>query len=124
MGTSQYIIILNYVDNRTEFADFSIVVLNNTVDLNDKISAIKLPAENSSCPEGKIMSVRGWGITWLDKYNYKLDNPSRHLMAAKQLCLDVMNHCSGKKQFADWIICAGDPIDPRNAPCFGDSGGN
>ena len=68
------------------------------------------------------MIVRGWGRTWRNEFNYA--KPSRYLMEAKQSCLDVMNHCSKFKHFADRIICAGDPTDTRNAACKGDSGGN
>ena len=104
----------------------SIVVLNNTVNLDENISVIKLPTENASCPEVKIMTVRGWGLSWLDEFNYKpyQNIPSRYLMAAKQQCLDVENHCSNKKHFGNGIICAGDPTNTKNAACYRDIGGN
>ena len=113
--------------------DFSIIVLNETVQLDGKISVIKLPTENVSCPEGKNMIASGWGNTWLYKYipnlplHYILP---RFLMATKQNCLDVETHCNGvlhtlsQELFENANICAGDLKSTKNGVCFGDSGGN
>ena len=70
------------------------------------------------------MTVRGWGTTWLNEFDYDVHTESRYLMAAKQVCLDRENHCSNNKYFGDEIVCAGDRMNTKNAACYGDSGGN
>ena len=106
-------------------------MLNKTVQLDGKISVIKLPTENLGCPVGKTMIASGWGNTWLDKYISHLpSHMPRFLMATKQNCLDVQNHCNGvphtlsQELFENAIICAGDLQSTKNGVCFGDSGGN
>ena len=107
--------------------DFSIIVLNRTVEFDGKVSAIKLPKENTSCPQGKNMEVSGWGRTWLESFDWQASVPARLLMAADQICLDVKMHCPSLRQmetYKEEIICAGNLKSSNNSACFGDSGGN
>ena len=108
----------------TGFADFAIVVLNRTVEFDEKISAIQLPNENLSCPQGEKMVVSGWGLTWPEKFATETSMLSRYLMEVNQKCLDAENHCAYMRDYKDDIICAGNLKSSNNSACMGDSGGN
>jgi len=117
----------------TGWQDFSIIVLNRTVEFDGKVSAIKLPKEKEICPQGKNMAVSGWGRTWLDSYvprwppSDQSSVPARFLMTAEQKCLDVEMHCPSLREmetYKDEIICAGNLKNSNNSACMGDSGGN
>ena len=111
----------------TGWKDLSIIVLNRTVEFDGKVSAIKLPKEQESCPQGKNMAISGWGRTWLEGFDWQTSVPSRFLMTADQKCLDVEMHCPSLREmetYKDEIICAGNLKNSNNSTCMGDSGGN
>ena len=127
---------LIHIDNVTGWPDtpidFSIIVLNRTVEFDGKVSAIKLPKEKESCPQGKNMAISGWGLTWQEGYvpfwppSNQSSVPARFLMTAEQKCLDVEMHCPSLREmetYKDEIICAGDLKNSNNSACMGDSGG-
>ena len=123
----QRLINVIYIDTVTGWQDFAIVVLNRTVQFDGKVSAIKLPKEKESCPQGKNMAISGWGRTWLEGFDWQTSVPSRFLMTADQKCLDVEMHCPSLREmetYKDEIICAGNLKNSNNSACMGDSGGN
>lgn len=121
-----------YIDTVTGWQDFSIIVLNRTVEFDEKVSAIKLPKEKESCPQGENMAISGWGLTWLEGYvprwppSDQTSVPARFLMTADQKCLDVEMHCPlyTAQTYKNKIICAGNLKNSNNSACMGDSGGN
>ena len=69
--------------------------------------------------------ISGWGV---DRPK-NLDVPflqapsSRFLQAVRQACLRI-DECIKKDYNQALVWCVGDPTNPQNAGCSGDSGGN
>ena len=104
-------------------------MLQEEVLLSDKVQTAKLPNPGAPCPTGKEMVVSGWGAhRWGPPRLYP-----RYLWAVKQECV-ARNKCTMLKLYCETypnktsgpesILCIGDPDEPQNTACVGDSGGN
>ena len=105
--------------------DLAIIILEDEVKLNDKIALIELPKPNAGCPPGKMpFVVSGWGKDRPKHPNLPLElvPATRFLQAVRQECLSI-DECKTYTDDPSLVFCVGDPKNPTNSPCQGDSGG-
>ena len=103
----------------------AIIILEDEVKLNDKIALIELPKPNAGCPLGKMpFVVSGWGKDRPKHPNLPLElvPATRFLQAVRQECLSI-DECKTYTDDPSLVFCVGDPKNPTNSPCQGDSGG-
>ena len=124
MDNNNYNNNLIYIENRAEFSDLQILVLNKSAQLNENVSIIRLPEENVRCPRKKPMKVSGWGRSWVkDVAETEL---SRFLMTTEVACLDPHGYCKvfRYQRYENSTICAGNLKHSNTGTGSGDSGGS
>ena len=88
--------------------------------MNKNVQLANLPEPDALCPTGKVMIASGWGY---DMFRNRTYWKREKLWAVKQQCLDI-SKCPLYVGDQKYALCAGDPDEPRNSACNGDSGGN
>ena len=106
-------------------ADYEILVLEKSVELNEYVQIPNPPKPGSECPEE--LEVCGWG----DDYYFNQTNANQPKDVNKLMCIDQIHRpsssCPFQNQLPEFKLCASYPGEPPNdwinSACKGDSGG-
>ncbi|KAL1398337.1 hypothetical protein pipiens_009057 [Culex pipiens pipiens] len=103
---------------KTSDFDFSLLELEQPVQLSEEFFAVELPEQDQEVEDGQLLQVSGWGAT----QNPSESNGPLRATNVPAVSQEECRESYGTNQITDRMICAGYQAGGKDA-CQGDSGG-